>query len=95
MSVTWRTAKSCCGSASLSVETDKSLRKHQLNVFIDAGYTAPQLYIEAGVFYVSKNGLVATGPYGSTRFVVRCAGGCDQQKQEFAETLERAINTQK
>lgn len=95
MSVTWRTTKSCCGANSLSVETDKSIRKHQLQVFADAGYSTPQIYIDAGMFYVSKNGLVATAPFGATKFVVKCSGGCDQQKNEFAQTLERAINTQK
>ena len=82
------------------METGKPIRKYQLQIFTDAGYVAPTSFNNVGIFYVSKEGLIATGPFGSNRINVYCRVtqaklSCEEQIDAFEALLEKAITTTK
>ena len=86
--------KSCCGRKTFIFETDKPMRKAQLQVFLDKGYSAPDSYRQMGIFYVTKDKLIATGPYGSNRISIYCHGdGCESKLNSFETLLDQAVNT--
>lgn len=91
--ITRHIVKSCCGSSGLVFETDKPIRKSQIHLFKEAGYLVPENFLNAGLFYVQKEFLIATASFGSTKISVRCNGEkCSQLLDEFGICLERAIN---
>jgi hypothetical protein len=63
-----------------------------LSVFKNEGYTTRELYIRVGVFYVEKNGMSASGPFGGTKMQVRCggAGNCSQLLDNLENTFKIA-----
>ena len=74
--------------------TDKAIRKSQARIFKDAGYLVPDNFFNVGVFYVHKDGLYATGTYGSTNIQIRCNGTtCKNKVDAFVALLEQAINS--
>ena len=85
--------KACCGKSNLILEAPKAIRKYQVSVFEGAGYSAPQSHKNIGIFYVRKNGLIATAPYGSRRITVYCGKDCDEKIIAFEKVLEVAIST--
>lgn len=86
--------KSCCGSKALFFETDKPIKKSQIQVFKNANYSLPDYFYKAGIFYVQLGTLVANSSYGATRISVRCGGPtCDEQLKAFESLLETAINS--
>lgn len=91
--ITRHVIKSCCGSRVISFETDKPIRKFQLQPFRDQGYLIPEHFTNAGQFYVQKGWLIATATFGATRISVRCNGeNCPELMDAFSSTLEEAIN---
>jgi hypothetical protein len=82
--------KSCCGSKGYVFELDAPLSKSALSTFKQAGYNSSETYTKVGVFYVEKNGLTATGPYGSTKIQVRCGGSsnCSQLLDGLENTFK-------
>lgn len=92
--ITRHAVKSCCGASSLIFETDKPIRKSQVQVFKDSGYLVPESYLNLGIFYVQKQTLIATASFGANKITVRCKGkGCAEQLDELALLMEQAINT--
>lgn len=91
--------KSCCGSSTTILETDRPIRKSQAKVFKDAGYFVPENFFQAGVFHVvldkrPHSTLIVTASYGTNRFSIRCNGSaCDVQILAFEDVLEKAINS--
>lgn len=87
--------KSCCGSKGYIFELDGPLAKTALNVFRAEGYSSSDTYTRAGVFWVEKSGLIATGPYGGTKFQVRCGGSanCAQLMDHLENTFKKALQT--
>jgi len=74
--------------------TDRPVSKLHLQFFIDAGYNVPPRYIQGGLFYASKDGLIATATFGITKINIRCTGANREQKiKDFEELLERAITS--
>lgn len=89
MTVTLITTQSCCSSKSLIAETQKAIRKTNINRFKEAGYFVPDNFFEAGIFYVNKGSLTCTAAFGATRLSIRCAGNtCVEQIDEFVKLLE-------
>lgn len=91
--ITRHTVKSCCGSRTFIFETDKAVRKNQMQLFKDAGYLVPDNFYNAGLFYVQKGFLIATASFGATKLSVRCNGeNCSDLLDAFSALLEQAIN---
>jgi hypothetical protein len=84
--------KSCCGSKGYIFELDAPLAKSALATFKQEGYNSSETYTRVGVFYVEKNGLTATGPYGGTKIQVRCGGSanCSQLLDSLENTFKIA-----
>jgi len=82
--------KSCCGSKGYIFELDMPLTKGSLNIFKQESYNTIDTYTRVGVFYVEKNGLTATGPYGGTKIQVRCGGSanCSQLLDNLENTFK-------
>ena len=88
--------KSCCGHETLIFEPEKPIRKFQIDVFKKAGYNVPPNFFKHGIFYVTNNRLVATGPYGSTRINVKCYGNdCAKLLHDFEKLLLEATSIKK
>jgi len=87
--------RSCCGSKAYIFEIDGPLAKSALATFKQEGFTSSETYTRVGIFYVEKNGLIATGPYGGTKFQVRCSGSanCAQLMDNLENTFQKAIQT--
>jgi len=83
--------KACCGRSNLILEAPSAIRAHQISVFEGAGYSAPKSHKSIGIFYVRKDGLVATAPYGSRRITIYCGKNCDEKIDAFEKILEQAI----
>lgn len=76
------------------LETDKPIRKNQVQHFRNANYTLPDYFYKAGIFYVQLGNLIANSSYGATRISVRCSGPtCEDQIKAFESLLETAINS--
>lgn len=94
MAVTKHISKSCCGSQTYILETSKPIRKSHMHFFCDAGYVAPENFLQAGVFYVQKGSMIATTAFGTTRINIRCNGSsCVQLIAEFEQLLDKAVNS--
>lgn len=92
--ITRHIVKSCCGSSGLVFETDKPIRKSQINIFKEAGYLVPENFLNAGLFYVQKEFLIATASFGANKISVRCNGEkCHQLMDELHLLLEKAVNS--
>jgi hypothetical protein len=87
--------KSCCGSRGYIFEIDFPLSRNALSIFKQEGYNSSETYTRVGVFYVEKNGLIATGPFGGTKFQVRCGGSanCSQLLDNLENTFKIVENT--
>lgn len=87
-------SKSCCGSTTQIIETDKPIRKSQIGFFKDAGYLVPESFSNAGIFYAQLGSLVAQGSFGAVRMTLRCAGkNCNEAIANFESLLEKAIHS--
>ena len=87
--------KSCCGSKGYIFELDLPLSKNVLATFKQEGFNSSETYTRVGVFYVEKNGLTATGPYGGTKIQVRCGGSanCSQLLDNLENTFKIVAQT--
>ena len=65
---------SCCGGKGYVFELDVPISKSALSVFKQAGYRTSDQYNRVGVFFVEKNGMTASGPFGGVKIQVRCGG---------------------
>jgi len=74
MSVKRHLTKTCCGNKGYIFEVDKPVTKDMLSIFVTAGYLSSDVYTKVGVFYVERQGLTATGPFGGRMLQVRCRG---------------------
>lgn len=92
MAIKTHIVKACCGSSTTILETDKPLRKYQVDVFKEAGYVIPDNFFNSGVFYAQKNGLVATCSFGSNKINLRLSGNGKDLVDEFCKLLEAAIS---
>jgi hypothetical protein len=82
--------KTCCGGKSYVLVVDLPVSKVNLKIFTDSGYATSETYTKAGVFYVTRNGLTASGPYGGTKFQVRCVGtaNCNSLMDHLENTFK-------
>jgi hypothetical protein len=92
MAIKTHTIKSCCGNSSTILETDKPLRKYQVDVFKQAGYVIPDNFFNSGVFYAQKDGLIATGSFGTNKISLRVSPRSQDLIQEFSQLLEAAVS---
>lgn len=92
MSIKKHVIKSCCGSQSIILETDKPLRKYQIDIFKNSGYLVPDNYLKLGIFYGTKNGIVATAAFGSTKVQIRANTADVPEIDNFIILLEQAIS---
>lgn len=72
--ITRHILKSCCGGKSYILQTEKPVKKSHISTFEKSGYLVPSHYNKAGLFFVQKNGLIATAPFGSTKIQIRASG---------------------
>jgi hypothetical protein len=92
--ITRQAVNSCCGSKGFLFLLDKPIRKPQMKIFQDAAYLVPDLYLNAGLFYVQKEFMIATGSFGSTKISIKCNGAkCAELLDQFQILLEKAINS--
>lgn len=69
--------KSCCGSKAYILELDSPVTRNHLITFKQAGYKTAENYTKVGVFFVEKNGLTASGSFGSMKIQIRCSGSAN------------------
>lgn len=98
-------SKSCCGGSNGTVMfyLDKTLTKNVLIAFENANlnipdgeerWIIPPHYEKSGIFYVRKNGLVATTSFGTTRITIKVgAHERDKKLDEFEKILELGLNS--
>ena len=80
--------KSCCGGQKAYLfETPRAINRGDLPAFQQAGFSSPPHFEKAGLFYVVKPGLTATGSFGSTRLNVRASGAHAAHTLEVFEKL--------
>lgn len=82
---------------------DKTITKDTLKVFEDDNTNIPEgaekwiippHYVTSGIFYVRRNGLVATTSFGTTKITVKCGlTNRDQKLDEFQKLLEKWLNS--
>lgn len=84
--------KSCCGNKGYVLILDVPLSKNDLVAFKEAGYRTQDNYTRVGVFFVERNGLTASGPYGGLKLQVRCGGSANcSQIMDHLENTFRSI----
>ena len=85
--------KGCgCSGKGYVFELDGPISKRALPVFKQAGFKTSDMYTKVGVFFVEKNGLTASGPFGGTKMQVRCGGAanCHQLLDHLENTFKMA-----
>ena len=82
--------KSCCGNKGYTLVLDAPLGKPALDAFKKAGYKTTDVYTRVGVFFVERNGMSASGPYGGAKLNVRCGGSanCSQLLDHLENTFK-------
>lgn len=93
MSIVRHELQSCCGNRSLLFEIPSPIKREHLQKFIDAGFIAPAHFITAGIFYVDKSPIIASGGFGTTKINVRCGSGkdCFEAINNFEIFLENVL----
>jgi hypothetical protein len=86
--VTRRVSKSCCGKSAIVFTVEKPVRKHHVKLFTDAGFIVPASYINCGLLYAKKDGMVGTATFGICNLNVRCSGPtCEAVINQFESIL--------
>ncbi len=79
-----------CGAKALIFEFLKPVKKQHVPFFTAVGYIAPAHFLNAGIFYIQKPGIVASGGFGALILNVRCsAKNCDELLKEFEDLLDK------
>lgn len=73
------------------LQLDKPIRKSHIESFKKEGYSVPAHYTNAGLFYVSKNGLTATTSFGTRTVQVRCREKAISELDSLEELLVEII----
>lgn len=85
--------KACCGNQVTIYQPGSPIRKFQVRVFKENGYSVPDNFYNAGIFYVFKGSVIATASFGTSKISVRA--GKDQAALttliEFESLLEQAV----
>lgn len=79
--------KSCCGADQYNFILDSAVKKSHVQKFKEAGYNIPQHFIDAGLFYVYKDGVIANAAFGSTQVKVRFSKKSEEQLKNFEELI--------
>lgn len=84
--------KACCGGGGYTFILDVPINKRALSAFQNAGYRTSDVYTSAGVFFVEKNSVTASGPFGGNKIHVRCGGSknCSQLLDDLENTFNIA-----
>ena len=86
----------CCGNKG-SIQTiylEKPVNAGHISFFKNAGYIVPEQYLKTGIFYVRRDGLVASSTFGSNKITVRSNSANREEKiKSFEETLETALSS--
>lgn len=82
-----------CGNRGYVFEISEPISKKALPAFKQAGFTSSDQYARVGVFFVEKNGMTASGPFGGSKFQVRCGGSanCSQMLDHLENTFKIAL----
>ena len=96
MGVRRHKVKSCCGREAHIFESERPIRKFQIDVFRKAGFNVPPNYYQHGFFYVTNGKLIAQASFGSNKINVKCYGNdCGKRLYEFEQLLIEATNVKK
>jgi hypothetical protein len=85
--------KGCgCSGKGYVLEIDGPASKTALPVFKQAGYKVSDMYTRVGVFFVERNGLTASGPFGGMKMQIRCSNSanCNQLLDHLENTFKIA-----
>jgi hypothetical protein len=84
--------KACCGGGGYIFILDVPINRRALSAFQNAGYRTSNVYTSAGVFFVEKSSVTASGPFGGTKIHVRCGGSpiCPQLLDDLENTFNIA-----
>lgn len=74
MAINKHRIKSCCGGQSWLYETDTPVKKNHIDIFKQKGYSSPDHFAKAGLFYVQIRGLVATSSFGNRKIQIKVSG---------------------
>lgn len=97
MPIRKRVMRSCCGGGkSFIYDLPRSVKKDDLDAFLQQGYKSPPHFVKNGTFYVEKNGFVATCHFGSKTMRIRCsAPNCAQTMSGFDNLLNQILTVPK
>lgn len=80
-----------CGGGGSMLILDAPTHKGILPAFKQAGYRTSDVYTKVGVFFVERNGLTASGPFGGMKIQVRCkSANCSQLTDHLENTFKVA-----
>ncbi|MFA5757987.1 MAG: hypothetical protein WC942_01220 [Clostridia bacterium] len=72
-------------------ELSAPILKSYIPLFQQTGYKVSNIYTKVGVFFVERNGITASGPFGGSKLQVRCSSpACATLLDHLENTL---INT--
>ncbi len=80
---------SCCGRFQISFEINKPLSRDNLKLFLDNGFIESKKFIDAGIFYVEDNNIIASCTFGSNRIEIKCKNKdkCQESSVKFKKAL--------
>jgi len=85
--------QSCCGNLQMQLTLDECIEQRHIPQFIAAGFIAPPHFIKAGIFYIDKAPIIASGAYNSKTINIRCSQGrnCKQALEDFENLLNNIL----
>jgi hypothetical protein len=72
---------------------DKCVTQEHLEKFIAAGFIAPPHFIAAGILYIEKVPIIASGAFGGKRINVRCSKSneCQNSIDQFEKLIQEIL----
>lgn len=93
MAITKHEIQSCCGTKTLMFDLSSPLKREYIEAFAAEGYSTQKNFLDVGIFYVEKDGVIANGGFNTLKVNVRCSKGqnCEQKLNDFETLLNRII----
>lgn len=60
-----------------------------MDAFKNAGYGVPANFTRSGLFYIQKNGIIATASFGSRKINVRFSQSAEAEIKKLEEILDK------
>lgn len=72
---------------------EKPVRKQHVSLFTEAGFIVPESYVNCGLLYAKREGMIGTATFGIRNVNVRCGGkNCEENIDLFESILIKIEN---